>query len=111
MVNCNVRLEDGVKLDQKVFCNDYVNLAHSMGVFLHEDLLCIMSLRYQQIHILQIRDAGNLVDVRTIGTFCREDDELYLNSHAPASISLTQQDKLFNTTIIWSSWVVFHLFK
>ena len=80
-------------MDEKVFCNDFVNLAHSMGVFLHEDLLCIMSLRYQTIHILQIRDSGNLVDVRMIGTFCREDDELFLNSHAPASTPLTQQDQ------------------
>lgn len=80
-----VRLEDGAILDEKVFCNDFVNLAHSMGVFLHEDLLCIMSLRYQTIHVLQIRDSGHLVVVRMIGTFCREDDELFLNSHAPVT--------------------------
>ncbi|OVA00015.1 De-etiolated protein 1 [Macleaya cordata] len=77
-----VRLQDGVVLDEKIFCNDFVNLAHSMGVFLYDDLLAIMSLRYQTIHILQIRDSGNLVDVRAIGAFCREDDELFLNSHA-----------------------------
>ncbi|XP_073106301.1 light-mediated development protein DET1 isoform X3 [Elaeis guineensis] len=77
-----VRLEDGVILDEKAFCNDFVNLAQSMGVFLYEDLLCIMSLRYQTIHILQIRDSGNLVYVRNIGIFCREDDELFINSHA-----------------------------
>lgn len=74
-------------MDEKVFNNDFVNLAHSMGmgVFLYDDLLCIMSLRYQTIHILQIRDSGNLVDVRAIGAFCREDDELFLNSHSQAS--------------------------
>ncbi|KAJ6809758.1 light-mediated development protein DET1 [Iris pallida] len=76
-----VRLEDGVVLDEKAFCNDFVNLAHSMGVFLYEDLLCITSLRYQTIHILQIRDSGNLVDVRMIGNFCCEDDELFISSH------------------------------
>lgn len=78
-------MEDGAKLDQRVFCNDFVNLAHSMGVFLYDDLLAIVSLRYQRIHILQIRDSGNLVDVRAIGEFCREDDELFLNSSAQAS--------------------------
>ncbi|XP_072968239.1 light-mediated development protein DET1 isoform X3 [Typha angustifolia] len=77
-----VRLEDGVVLDEKSFHNDFVNLAHSMGAFLYEDLLCIVSLRYQTIHILQIRDSGNFVEVRNIGTFCREDDELFLHSHA-----------------------------
>ncbi|KAK9267101.1 hypothetical protein L1049_009519 [Liquidambar formosana] len=77
-----LRLEDGVILDEKVFHNDFVNLAHSMGVFLYDDLLAIVSLRYQIIHILQIRDSGNLVDLRAIGAFCREDDELFLNSNA-----------------------------
>lgn len=75
-----LRLEDGVILDERVFRNDYVNLAHSMGVFLYDDLLAIVSLRYQKIHILQIRDSGTLVDVRAIGEFCQEDDELFLNS-------------------------------
>ncbi|XP_028068649.1 light-mediated development protein DET1 isoform X4 [Camellia sinensis] len=76
-----LRLEDGVILDERVFHNDYVNLAHSMGVYLYDDLLAIVSLRYQTIHILQIRDSGNLVDVRAIGEFCSEDDELFLNSN------------------------------
>ncbi|XP_057467759.1 light-mediated development protein DET1 isoform X2 [Actinidia eriantha] len=76
-----LRLEDGGILDERVFRNDYVNLAHSMGVFLYDDLLAIVSLRYQTIHILQIRDSGSLVDVRAIGEFCREDDELFFNSN------------------------------
>lgn len=79
------RLEDGVVLDERVFCNDYINLAHSMGVFLYDDLLAIVSLRYQHIHILQIRDSGTLVDVRAIGDFCREDDQLFLNSSSQVS--------------------------
>ena len=72
-------------MDKKVFCNDYVNLAHNMGVFLYDDLLAIVSLRYQTIHVLQIRDSGNLVYVRAIGEFCREDDELFLSSNAQVS--------------------------
>ncbi|XP_058105203.1 light-mediated development protein DET1 isoform X3 [Magnolia sinica] len=90
-----VRLEDGIILDEKVFCNDFVNLAHSTGVFLYDDLLSIMSLRYQKIHILQIRGSGNLVDVRVIGAFCREDDELFLNSHAQcmAFLDNSRQDE------------------
>ncbi|PIA39857.1 hypothetical protein AQUCO_02600366v1 [Aquilegia coerulea] len=83
-----VRLEDGVTLDEKVFNNDFVNLAYSMGVFLYDDLMAIMSLRYQTIHILQIRDSGNLVDVQAIGAFCREDDALFLSSHAQYMIHL-----------------------
>lgn len=80
-----IRLEDGEILDKKVFRNDFVNPAHNMGAFLYDDLLAIVSLRYQTIHILQIRESGNLVDVRAIGTFCSEDDELFLNSSTQAS--------------------------
>ncbi|KAI5659064.1 hypothetical protein M9H77_27857 [Catharanthus roseus] len=86
-----LRLEDGVLLDERVFCNDYVNLSHSTGVFLYDDLLAIVSLRYQRIHILQIRDSGNLVDVRTVGEFCREDDELFLNSSAQSLVNFDKQ--------------------
>nr|GME08749.1 light-mediated development protein DET1 isoform X1 [Ipomoea batatas] len=75
-----LRLEDGAILDERVFCNDYINLAHNIGVYLYDNLLAILSLRYQRIHILQIRDSGDLVDVRCIGEFCHEDDELFLNS-------------------------------
>ncbi|KAF3441496.1 hypothetical protein FNV43_RR15410 [Rhamnella rubrinervis] len=82
-----LRLEDGIVLDEKVFHDDFVNLAHNMGVFLYDDLLAIVSIRYQTIHILQIRDSGNLVDVRAIGAFCREDDELFLNSNAQSMAS------------------------
>eukprot|EP00262_Sarcandra_glabra_P018669 TRINITY_DN6786_c0_g1_i1.p1 TRINITY_DN6786_c0_g1~~TRINITY_DN6786_c0_g1_i1.p1 ORF type:complete len:526 (+),score=63.60 TRINITY_DN6786_c0_g1_i1:181-1758(+) len=85
-----VRLEDGFLLDEKVFKNDFVNLSHSMGVFLYDDLLSIMSLRFQTIHILQIRDTGDLVNVRAIGAFCGEDDELFLNSHAQDGLSKNQ---------------------
>ncbi|XP_049410294.1 light-mediated development protein DET1 isoform X2 [Solanum stenotomum] len=82
-----LRLEDGAILDERVFHNDYVNLAHSIGAFLYDDLLAIVSLRYQRIHILQIRDSGDLVDVRAIGEFCREDDELFLNSNSQVLVN------------------------
>lgn len=80
-----LRLDDGVILDERVFHHDFVNLAHNMGVFLYDDLLAILSLRYQRIHLLQIRDSGHLVDARVIGYFCREDDELFLNSSSQVS--------------------------
>ncbi|XP_010538895.1 PREDICTED: light-mediated development protein DET1 isoform X2 [Tarenaya hassleriana] len=85
-----LRLDDGVILDERVFLHDFVNLAHNMGVFLYDDLLTILSLRFQRIHVLQIRDSGNLVDVRAIGYFCREDDELFIDSN---SQGMTTRDK------------------
>ncbi|CAN8246662.1 unnamed protein product [Cochlearia groenlandica] len=90
-----LRLDDGVILDERVLLHDFVNLAYNMGVFLYDDLLAILSLRYQKIHLLQIRDSGHLVDARAIGYFCREDDELFLNSSSQASnvTAMVTQDK------------------
>lgn len=76
------RLDDGVILDEKVFHNDFIHVTSCMGVFLYDDLISVVSILYQTIHIFQIRDSGNLVEVRRIGLFCRDDDELFLNSHA-----------------------------
>ncbi|KAI5568146.1 hypothetical protein POPTR_013G161700v4 [Populus trichocarpa] len=92
-----LRLEDGVILDEKVFRNDFINLAHNMGVFLYDDLLAVVSLRYQTIYILQIRESGNLVDVRAIGAFCREDDELFLNSNSQC-MAVADRSKLHQSS-------------
>jgi de-etiolated-1 len=75
-------LADGRITDQRSFNDDFIHLAHNMGVFLYDDLLAVLSIRFQSIRILQIRETGRFVDVRTIGTHCREDDELVLNSQA-----------------------------
>ncbi|PHT59482.1 Light-mediated development protein DET1 [Capsicum baccatum] len=91
-----LRLEDGAILGERVFHNDYVNLAHSVGAFLYDDLLAIVSLRYQRIHILQIRDSGDIVDVRAIGEFCREDDELFLNSNSQSLLHQVLVDHVGN---------------
>ncbi|KAJ7955534.1 Light-mediated development protein DET1 [Quillaja saponaria] len=101
-----VRLEDGIVLDEKVFCNDFVNLVHNnMGVFLYDDLLAIVSLRYQTIHILQIRDSGNLVDVRAVGAFCREDDELFLNSNSQLPGNQVESTLLQSQPILENSFL------
>ncbi|CAK9194779.1 unnamed protein product [Sphagnum troendelagicum] len=81
-----VRLADGVVTDQRVFHDDYIHLAHNAGVFLHDDLLAVLSVRFQCIHILQVRDGGLFLDVRTIGNFCCEDDELLLNSQSQEEV-------------------------
>ncbi len=64
-----VRLADGVVTDQRVFHDDYIHLAHNAGVFLHDDLLAVLSVRFQCIHILQVRDGGLFLNVPLLATF------------------------------------------
>ena len=89
-----VRFADGVITGRSVFKDDYIHLAHNAGVFLHEDLLAVLSIRFQRIHILQVRDGGLFLDVRTIGDFCREDDELLL--HSQAQVRIFPEDTVFH---------------
>ncbi|KAJ7562096.1 hypothetical protein O6H91_03G055000 [Diphasiastrum complanatum] len=81
-----VRLADGVVVDERVYRDDFIHLSHNAGVCMYDDLLAILSIKYQSIHIVQIRETGMFVDVRTIGTSCREDDELVINSQEQEEI-------------------------
>lgn len=89
-----VRFADGSITGRSVFKDDYIHLAHNAGVFLHDDLLAVLSIRFQRIHILQVRDGGLFLDVRTIGDFCRDDDELILNSQAQAEAKFQEEQRL-----------------
>lgn len=66
-------------LEQKEFPSDYINLTHNTGVYLYKDLLAVLSLQHQQVHLLRLTDDGELMDIKTIGEFCYEDDALFLS--------------------------------
>lgn len=53
-----VRLADGAVVDRRVFCNDFIHLGHNAGVFLYDDLLAVLSVRFQCVHILQVSRAA-----------------------------------------------------
>ncbi|GJP48589.1 hypothetical protein CLOM_g7872 [Closterium sp. NIES-68] len=77
-----VRLADGKVVDRRVFRDDYINLTHNGGAFLYEDLLSVLSIRFQRIHLFQIVEAAErFVDVQVIGPYGCDDDELVLQSH------------------------------
>lgn len=44
-----------------------------LGLYLYNDILAVLSVQHQTIHIFQILD-GMFINVRTIGRFCLEDD-------------------------------------
>ncbi|KAH9617091.1 hypothetical protein KSS87_015218 [Heliosperma pusillum] len=91
-----LRLEDGIILDKKIFFYDYINLAHNMGVYLYDDLLAIVSIRFQTIHILQIRESGHLVDSTAVSeksklnqTLVNSSENILSNNIAPQNVFLT----------------------
>ena len=66
--------------DSRIFKCDKIFLSHNQGLYLYRDLLAILSVQHQTIHIFQVTSEGHFIDVRTIGRFSYEDDQLYFES-------------------------------
>ncbi|GFR47538.1 hypothetical protein Agub_g9260, partial [Astrephomene gubernaculifera] len=89
-----VRLSDGVRLSGFRFEGELVELGGrgaaaggggGLGVSAHEDLVAVLAVRSQVIHLLQVLRGGEeLVPVRALGPHVREDDELVLRTAARA---------------------------
>lgn len=75
-----VDMKNGVLCDRRSFKTDKIFLSHNQGLYLYHDFLCVMSVQHQTIHVFQVTEAGNFVNVRNIGRFCHDDDEFYLSS-------------------------------
>lgn len=74
-----VDLYNGKLCDTKHFKIDKIYLSHNQGIYLYKDILAVLSVQHQTIHLFQILD-GMLLEIRKIGRFCYEDDHLLLNS-------------------------------
>eukprot|EP00128_Syssomonas_multiformis_P010396 Colp12_sorted_trinity150504_noHs@32009 len=76
-----VEISSGEVTDKWTFKADFISLNRSFGVHIYNDLMAVLSLQNQVIHIFQVKDCGTFVQVRSVGPFCYEDDELWLSMH------------------------------
>ena len=74
-----VEMETGRLCDSRHFKCDKIFLSHNQGLYLYKDTLAVLSVQQQTIHIFQVTPDGTFIDVRTIGRFCYEDDQLVLD--------------------------------
>ena len=72
-----IDLESGQLCDRRKFKCDKIFLSHNQGLYLYRNILAVLSVQQQTIHIFQVAPNGTFVDVRSIGRFCYEDDELH----------------------------------
>lgn len=72
-----VELETGRLCDTRHFKCDKIFLSHNQGLYLYKDTLAVLSVQQQTIHIFQVDPSGRFIDVRSIGRFCCEDDQLF----------------------------------
>ncbi|KAJ3282010.1 acid phosphatase det1 [Borealophlyctis nickersoniae] len=70
--------------DKRTFKNDYIYLTNHAGVHLFGQILGITSVQNQAIYLLHVKDSGQFVDLRTVGWFNYEDDELVLGRYREA---------------------------
>ena len=80
-----VDLQAGILCDTRNFKCDKIFLSHNQGLYLYKNILAVLSVQQQTIHIFQVTPDGSFIDVRTIGRFCYEDDALILATPQPAS--------------------------
>ncbi|CAH1796500.1 unnamed protein product [Owenia fusiformis] len=75
-----VDLRTGKLCDSREFKCDKIFLSHNQGLYLYRDTLAVLSVQQQTIHIYQVKQDGSFIDVRSIGRFCYDDDELAVSS-------------------------------
>ncbi|XP_070542911.1 DET1 homolog [Ptychodera flava] len=85
----------GILCDSRQFKCDKIFLSHNQGLYLYRNILAVLSVQQQTIHIFQVTPEGNFIDVRTIGRFCYEDDALVLSAVGPDASTGSQQHRPF----------------
>lgn len=73
-----IDIHSGKRCDTLVFKTDRIMLSHNQGIYLHKNVLAILSIQHQSIDIYHIVDdemvGKRFIKVNTIGRFCYEDD-------------------------------------
>ena len=75
-----VDIEKGILVDKTMFKTDKIVLSHNQGIYLYRNVLAILSIQHQTIHIFHLEADGTLVKDREIGRFCYDDDDMVLSS-------------------------------
>ncbi|XP_067358209.1 DET1 homolog isoform X2 [Channa argus] len=75
-----IDLHTGKLCDTRSFKCDKIILSHNQGLYLYRNILAVLSVQQQTIHVFQVTPQGTFLDVRTIGRFCYEDDLLTLSA-------------------------------
>ncbi|XP_046469858.1 DET1 homolog [Neodiprion pinetum] len=78
-----VDIRTGRLCDSRQFRVDKIYLSHNQGLYLFKDILAVLSVQHQTIHIFQVLD-GMFINIRRIGRFCFEDDGYLVTASWPA---------------------------
>ncbi|KAI8793651.1 DET1 [Biomphalaria glabrata] len=94
-----IQLKTGMVCDRRRFRLDKIYLSHNQGICLYGNILTVLSVQQQVIHVFHISSQGTFIPVRTIGRFCYDDDEIFYRqtSNQPArALNRPYTDKSLN---------------
>lgn len=95
-----VALKTGFVCDRRKFRLDKIYLSHNQGIYLYKNILAMLSVQQQVIHVFQISPNGTFIEIRTIGRFCYDDDDIFYRqtSHQPPrNLNRPYTDKSINS--------------
>lgn len=79
-----IDIHNGRVCDRITFKTDRIFLSHNQGIYLYKNVLSILSVQHQTIHIYHLVTDGlnntHFINVKNIGRFCYEDDEFLISS-------------------------------
>ncbi len=76
-----VDIEVGILCDTLKFKNDKIFLSHNQGIYLYKDVLAVLSVQHQTIHIYRLdSDLGEFCKVVSIGRTLFDNDDFILAS-------------------------------
>lgn len=69
--------ETGQVRDRYTLVDDYITPEGHVGVHLRGNMLCLLSIRHQTLHLLRVQESsGRMMPVGKVGAHCDPDDEL-----------------------------------
>ncbi|XP_014218564.1 DET1 homolog [Copidosoma floridanum] len=91
-----VDIQCGRLCDTRQFKVDKIFLSQNQGLYLYKDILAVLSVQHQTIHIFQLLD-GKFLNVRKIGRFCLEDESYLVSSAWPGVNNKPFRDVTINS--------------
>eukprot|EP00127_Corallochytrium_limacisporum_P005853 Clim_evm18s213 gene=Clim_evmTU18s213 len=75
-------VQTGECTDRITFEGDQIPLGRLNGVCMFDNVLAVLSIKFQCIRIIELKEGGNFVHLQKIGWLCHQDDELTLSKFA-----------------------------
>eukprot|EP00178_Gracilaria_changii_P014174 TRINITY_DN40186_c0_g1_i1.p1 TRINITY_DN40186_c0_g1~~TRINITY_DN40186_c0_g1_i1.p1 ORF type:complete len:663 (-),score=96.15 TRINITY_DN40186_c0_g1_i1:1251-3239(-) len=92
-----IEVSTGIIADRFILLDDYVKFASHEGIHFYADMLCILSVRHQVLHIVKIQEAlGKFTEERCIGAMCDRDDHQVIASAREAQSAYVAEQKQKN---------------